>query len=231
MPHPHTQDSIDDYRINMTTNPIFVQTSNGIYSATVLSDGSVRQTVRNGRIHDAYFASENAWRATICDISIREIGALFGRISHGDTWDDEAVVDATNALNLLLTVDADLLRRSFEQTKGLWLAASSAAVTWASIPTMVVKAHKLIDRCEEVLTEVYSDIVATSLEQIENNNDSMWAPLATELLTFIQQPCFRFRLDCPHERIMVRAYVRRWMSWSSNDALLEACRVFLAAIV
>ena len=214
----------------MTTNPIFVQTSNGIYSATVLSDGSVRQTVRNGRIHDAYFSSENAWRATICNMSIREIGSLFGRISHGDTWDDEAVVDATNALNLLLTVDADLLRRSFEQTKGLWLSASSAAVTWASIPTMVVKAHKLIDRCEEVLTEVYSDIVATSLEQIEANNDSMWIPLAIELLTFIQQSCFRFRLDCPHERIMLRTYVRRWMGWSSNNALLEACRTILDVI-
>ena len=207
---------------------ISVETINGVYSAVVTIDGSVRQIQQHGDYKEAHFDSEIAWRATICTISIRDIHILFGRISHGDTYDDEAVIDATNALNELLTVDEGLLRRSYEQTKGLWTAAKSATVTWASIPTMAIKAHKILDRCEEVLLEVYTETIKYGMGYIEQNNDSTWMPLATELLAFTQQPCFAHCLDDPSERMMMRATVRRWMTWSSDDAFLALCTAFLA---
>lgn len=208
---------------------ISVETVNGVYSAVVTIDGSVRQIQQHGDYTEEYFPTEIAWRATICTTSIRDIHVLFGRISHGDTYDDETVIDATNALNELLTVDAGLLRRSYEQTKGLWTAAKSATVTWASIPTMANKAHKILDRCEEVLCEVYTNAVKYSLGYIEQNNDSTWMPLATELIAFVQQPCVAHCVDDPSERMMMRATVRRWMTWSSDDAFLALCRAFLAA--
>jgi hypothetical protein len=207
---------------------ISVETVNGVYSAVVTIDGSVRQIQRHGEYKEEYFPSEIAWRASICTVSIRDIHILFGRISHGDTYDDEAVIDATNALNELLTVDEDLMRRSYGVTKGLWSAAKSATVTWASIPTMANKAHKILDRCEEVLSEIYTKSVQYSLGYIEQNNDSTWMPLATELLAYAQQPCFAHCLDDPTEMMMMRANVRRWMTWSSDDAFLAACTAFLA---
>ena len=207
---------------------ISVETVNGVYSAVVTIDGSVRQIQRHGEYKEEYFPSEIAWRASICTVSIRDIHILFGRISHGDTYDDEAVIDATNALNELLTVDEDLLRRSYGATKGLWTAAKSATVTWASIPTMANKAHKILDRCEEVLSEIYTKSVQYSLGYIEQNNDSTWMPLATELLAYAQQPCFAHCLDDPTEMMMMRANVRRWMTWSSDDAFLALCSTFLA---
>ena len=207
---------------------ISVDTPNGVYTALVSENGAVRQIQRHGEYKEEYFPTEIAWRATICTTSIRDIHVLLGRISHGDTYDDEAVIDATNALNELLTVDEDLLRRSYGQTKGLWTAAKSATVTWASIPTMAIKAHKILDRCEEVLLEVYTETIKYGVGYIEQNNDSTWMPLATELLTFAQQPCFAHCLDHPSERMMMRATVRRWMTWSSDDAFLALCRAFLA---
>lgn len=207
---------------------ISVDTVNGVYSAVVSENGSVRQIQQHGDYKEEYFPSETSWRATICTMSIRDIHTLFGRISHGDSYDDEAVIDATNALNELLTVDEGLLRRSHEVTKGLWTAAKSATVTWASIPTLAIKAHKIQDRCEEVLLEVYTETVHYSVGYIDQNNTSMWMPMATELLAFTQQPCFAHCVDDPTERMMMRATVRRWMTWSSDDAFLALCRAFLA---
>lgn len=206
---------------------ISVDTVNGVYSAVVSEDGSVRQIQQHGDYKEEYFPSEIAWRATICDISVRDIDTLFGQISHGDTYDDEAVIDATNALNTLLTVDADLLRRSHGVTKRLWAAAKSATVTWASIPTMAIKAHKILDRCEEVLLEAYREAVGYSLGYIEKNNNSMWMPLATELIAFTQEPCYAHCVDDPSEHMMIRANVRRWMTWTSNEEFQTICRAFL----
>lgn len=208
--------------------PVRVETVNGVYSAVVSESGAVRQIQRHGEYKEAHFDSEIAWRATICDMSVRDINILFPRISHGDTYDDEAVIDATNALNTLLTVDEDLLRRSHGVTTRLWTAAKSATVTWASIPTMAIKAHKILDRCEEVLLEVYTETIQYGVGYIEQNNDSTWMPVATELLAFTQQPCFAHCLDHPSERMMMRATVRRWMTWTSDDAFLALCRAFLA---
>ena len=208
---------------------IRVDTVNGVYTALVSESGAVRQIQRHGDYKEAHFESEIAWRATICMISVRDIDILFGRISHGDSWDDEAVVDATNALNTLLTVDEDLLRRSHGVTKRLWAAAKSATVTWASISTMAIKAHKILDRCEEVLYEFYTESICYSLGYIEKNNNSTWMPLATELLAFTQQPCYAHCLDHPTEYMMMRAAVRRWMTWSSDEAFLSACSTFLSA--
>ena len=206
---------------------ISVDTVNGVYSAVVSEDGSVRQIQQHGDYKEAYFPSEIAWRATICDISVRDIGTLFGQISHGDTYDDEAVIDATNALNTLLTVDEDLLRRSHGVTKRLWAAAKSATVTWASIPTMAIKAHKILDRCEEILCETYREAVGYSLGYIEQNNNSMWMPLATELIAFTQEPCYAHCVDDPSEHMMIRTNVRRWMTWTSNEEFQTICRAFL----
>jgi hypothetical protein len=206
---------------------ISVQTVNGVYSAVVSENGSVRQTQRHDEYKKEYFPSENAWRATICTMSFRDIHILFGRISHGDTYDDEAVIDATNCLNELLTVDEGLLRRSYEQTKALWTAAKSASVTWASIPTVAMKAHTIIGRCETVLQEIYSESVSSTLDYINANNNSLWMPLATELLAYATQPCFAHCVDDPTERMMMRANVRRWMTWSSDEAFLELCGAFL----
>ena len=211
-----------------TKEMISVQTVNGVYSAVVSEDGMVRQLQRHGDYKEEYFPSEIAWRTTICDISVRDIDSLFGRISHGDTYDDEAVIDATNALNTLLTVDEDLLRRSHGATKRLWAAAKSATVTWASIPTMAIKAHKILDRCEEVLCEFYRESVGYSLDYIEQNNNSMWMPLATELIAFTQEPCYAHCVDDPSELMMMRANVRRWMTWSSDDTFLALCRSFIS---
>jgi len=208
---------------------IRVDTPNGLYTAVASESGAVRQIQRHGEYKEAHFESEAAWRATICDMSVRDIDILFPRISHGDTWDDEAVIDATSALNTLLTVDEDLLRRSHGISKKLWGAAKSATVTWASIPTMANKAHKILDRCEEVLREVYTKTVQYGVEYIEQNNDSTWMPLATELIAFSQQPCFAHCLDDPSERMMMRVTVRRWISWSSDEVFLTTCRAFLAA--
>jgi hypothetical protein len=207
---------------------ISVDTVNGVYSAVVSEDGTVRQIQQHGDCKEAYYEKETSWRATICTTSIRDIHVLFGQISHGDTYDDEAVIDATNALNELLTVDEDLLRRSHEVTKKLWTAAKSATVTWASIPTMAIKAHKILDRCEEVLYEVYTETIHYGVGYIDNNNDSTWMPLATELMAFVQQPCFSHCVDHPAEKLMMRATVRRWMTWSSDDVFLALCRAFLA---
>ena len=206
---------------------VSVQTVNGLYTALVSENGAVRQIKRHDDYKEEHFESETAWRATICEISVRDINILFGRISHGDTWDDEAVIDATNALNTLLTVDADLLRRSHEVTKGLWVAAKSATVTWASIPTMAIKAHKIMDRCEEVLYEIYTETVRYTLDYIQKNNDSTWMPLATELIAITKQPCFAHCLDHPTERMMMRAVVRSWMRWSSDEEFLVICRAFM----
>ena len=208
---------------------IRVDTVNGVYTALVSESGAVRQIQQHGDYKEAHFESEIAWRATICMISVRDIDILFGRISHGDSWDDEAVVDATNALNTLLTVDEDLLRRSHGVTKRLWAAVKSATVTWASISTMAIKAHKILDRCEEVLREVYIDTVHYGVSYICKNNDSTWMPLALELIAFTQQPCFAHCLDHPKEHMMMRAVVRRWMTWSSNEEFLTTCRAFLSA--
>jgi hypothetical protein len=210
---------------------ISVETVNGIYSAVISESGAVRQIQQHGDYKEEYFPTEIAWRASICTTSIRDIHVLFGRISHGDTYDDEAVIDATNALNELLTVDEDLMRRSHGITKKLWIAVKSATVTWASIPTMANKAHTILDRCEEVLAEVYTKSVQYSLGYIEQNNDSTWMPLATELLTFAQQPCFAHCLDDPVEKMMMRANVRRWMTWSSNDEFLALCTTFLSTAI
>ena len=208
---------------------ISVDTPNGLYTALVSENGAVRQIKRHGDNKEAHFESETAWRATICEMSVRDIGSLFDRVSHGDTWDDETVIDATNALNVLLTVDEDLLRRSHGVTKRLWSAAKSATVTWASIPTMANKAYKILDRCEEVLREFYRESVAYSLGYIEQNNNGLWMPLATELLAFTQQPCYAHCMDCPTEDMMIRATVRSWMKWSSDEEFLAICRAFMAA--
>ena len=206
-----------------------VDTPNGPYTALVSENGSVRQIKRHGDFKEAHFESEVAWRATICDISIRSIDTLFGRISHGDSYDDESVIDATNALNALLTVDEGLLRRSHMAAKGLWTAASSATVTWASIPTMANKAHKILSRCEEVLRETYTETVHYFLDYIEKNNTSMWMPMATELIAFTQQPCFAHCIEDPKERMMICATVRRWMIWTSDEKFLATCYAFISA--
>jgi len=206
-----------------------VDSPNGLYTALVSENGSVRQIMRHAEYKEAHFESEVAWRATICMMSVRDIPVLFGRISHGDSYDDEAVIDATNALNTLLTVDEDLLRRSHGVTKGLWSAVTSATVTWASIPTMANKAHKILERCEEVLLETYAQTIRYSLDYIEANNNSLWMPLATELLAYVQQPCFAHCVDHPNERLMMRSNVRRWMLWTSNEEFLAVCYAFLAA--
>jgi hypothetical protein len=206
---------------------ISVETVNGVYSAMVSEDGSVRQIQCHGDYITEYFPSEIAWRATICTTSIHSIGPLLRIISNGDTMWDEDVDQAYNAANELLTIDEDLLHRSYEQTKALWTAAKTATDIWKNIPQLAMKMHTIQDRCETVLYEYYLETVGFTLDYINANNNGLWMPLATELLAFVQQPCFAHCIDNPAEQMMMRATVRRWMTWSSDDAFLAACRAFL----
>lgn len=207
---------------------ISVETINGVYSAVVTIDGSVRQIQQHGDYKEEYFPTEIAWRASICTTSIHSIEPLLRIISNGDTMWDEDVDQAYNAANELLTFDEGLLRRSYKQTNALWTAVKTATVIWKNIPQLAMKMHTILDRCESVLAEIFADSVGTTLHYIDSNNNSLWMPLATELLAYAQQPCFAHCVDDPVEKMMMRANVRRWMTWSSNDEFLALCTAFLA---
>lgn len=207
---------------------ISVETINGVYSAVVTIDGSVRQIQRHGDYKEEYFPTEIAWRASICTTSIHSIKPLLRIISNGNTMWDEDVDQAYNATNELLTFDEGLLRRSYKQTKALWTAVKTATVIWKNIPQLAMKMHTILDRCESVLAEIYAETVGITLDYIDANNNSLWMPLATELLAYAQQPCFNHCVDDPVEKMMMRANVRRWMTWSSDDAFLALCTAFLA---
>jgi hypothetical protein len=207
---------------------ISVETVNGVYSAVVTIDGSVRQIQQHGDYKEEYFPSEIAWRASICTTSLGSIAPLLQIIRDGDTMWDEDVNQAYNAANELLTFDEGLLRRSYEQTKTLWTAVKMATDHWKNIPQFVIKMHTILDRCEKVLGEIFAESVGTILHYIDSTNNSLWMPLATELLAYAQQPCFAHCVDDPVEKMMMRANVRRWMTWSSDDAFLALCSTFLA---
>jgi hypothetical protein len=209
---------------------IVVETVNGRYAAILVSTGGVCEYRRAGNIVHKEYPSEQAWRATICDFSLRTACRYLDDISHGEPSDDNDVDTATAALNMLLTVTHELLQKHIQETIAIWRCMNRAVLEWSSIPTITIKMVTILERCEEVLDQVYNQTVQELQGHIETHNDGTWKPVAMELMEFVQQPYFHKCTESLLERIHIRAAVRRWLTWVGEDEVfLETCRAFLAS--